>query len=677
MILRGKVFDRSLATAAILVLSATLTWGGSELDDSAVIISRAPYLQLATPTSIYVVWRTDDKIKPVVQYGRDLNHLDQSVRGHSITTRVSLGTNKADAHFLTQNTEANQKLLKLHSAPAGTFQYEAPITGLAPDTLYFYAVADGEHRLTGRDPSYHFRTHPLPGTAKPMRIWVEGDSGTGRESQYSVHGAMVQLVAEQKHPLDFFIHVGDMAYLRGKDVEFQARFFEMYEPTLRNTVCWAAMGNHEGATSKGTTGVGPYYDAYVLPTRGEAGGVASGLEAYYSFEYGRAHFICLDSHDLDRKPTGAMAKWLRADLEKASADWMVAYFHHPPYTKGSHDSDREKQLVEMRTHIMPILESAGVDLVLTGHSHIYERSMLLDGAYATPTVAENVVLDDGDGYLRGDGAYKKSAGLNPNEGAVQVVTGNGGQSLGRKGTMPVMKKIVVEHGSVILDIDGDTLTGIMLNKFGEERDQFSIIKRGQLTPRRITSPWQPPVWKKPTLPGGKDPELEPPDDFVDVIPKHSMWQYLAGSHPADAAWTKLGFDPNLWKVAQAGFGYGNKEVRTVLADMRTNYSVVYIRHEFEIEHADHIAEIGLMINYDDAFIAYLNGHEVVRKGVGKGHGKDATGIKPHDPGRFAYYPLADYEKHLKDGLNVLAIEGHNATLTSSDFVLDPYLLFED
>ena len=303
--------------------------------------------------------------------------------------------------------------------------------------------------------------------------------------------------------------------------------------------------------------------------------------------------------------------------------------------------------------------------------------MLMDGAYATPTFAENVILDDGDGYIRGDGAYKKSAGLNPNEGTVQVVTGNGGQSLGRKGTMPVMRKIVVEHGSVIMDIDGDTLSAIMLNKFGEERDQFSLIKRGRVTPRRITNPWQPPVLRKPTLPGGKEPEQEPPDDFVDVIPKHSIWQYLAGAHPADAAWTKLGFDGKDWKLGQAGFGYGNKEVRTLLSDMRTNYSVVYIRQEFEIEHADHIAEIGLMINYDDAFIAYLNGKEVVRKGVGKGSGKTASDIKAHDPGRYSYYPLADYEKHLKDGLNVLAIEGHNASLTSSDFVLDPYLLFED
>src|SRR5258705_4859289 len=205
----------------------------------------------------------------------------------------------------------------------------------------------------------------------------------------------------------------------------------MYDATLRNIVWWPTMGNHEGATSKGTNGVGPYYDAYVCPTRGEAGGVASGLEAFYSFDYGRAHFICLDSHDLDRKPTGVMAQWLAADMEETHADWLIAYFHHPPYTKGTHDSDREKQLIEMRRHIMPILESGGVDLVLTGHSHIYERSMLMDGAYETPTVAENVILDDSDGDPEIHGPYRKGGGIQPNGGEIRDVAGHGGHDIVR------------------------------------------------------------------------------------------------------------------------------------------------------------------------------------------------------------------------------------------------------
>jgi hypothetical protein len=106
--------------------------------------------------------------------------------------------------------------------------------------------------------------------------------------------------------------------------------------------------------------------------------------------------------------------------------------------------------------------------------------------------------------------------------------------------------------------------------------------------------------------------------------------------------------------------------------------VVYLRHEFEIEHADYIAELGLMISYDDGFIAYLNGKEVARANVEKGRGKEAKGIKAHNAsGRYYYYVLKDFEKYLKDGKNVLAIEGHNVGLDSSDFILDPWLLMED
>src|SRR4051812_37399803 len=417
-------------------------------------IIRGPYLQCATPNSMYVVWRTDEKIDPVVRFGTNIDHLSQQSVESEIMTRYGT-TNK--------HVSLPAGVVRLHSAPEGCYQYDAHLTNLAPDTLYYYGIFNGDLRLTDCSSTYFFRTLPVPGTAKPMRFWVVGDSGTGRPTQFNVQSSMTDWITAEKHPLDFYIHVGDMAYTRGRDVEFQSRFFDMYDATLRNTVCWPAMGNHEGATSKGTNGIGPYYDAYVCPTRGEAGGLASGTEAYYSWDFGRTHFICLDSHDLDRKPTGAMDTWLKADLEQTTADWLVAYFHHPPYTKGSHDSDREKQLVEMRKYIMPILESGGIDLVLTGHSHIYERSMLIDGAYDTPTVAENAVLDDHDGNPTGDGPYHKTAGIHPNQGDVQVVAGHGGTTLRRKGTVPIMWTNIVEHGSVLIDIQGDTLTGRMLN----------------------------------------------------------------------------------------------------------------------------------------------------------------------------------------------------------------------
>ena len=242
-----------------------------------------------------------------------------------------------------------------------------------------------------------------------------------------------------------------------------------------------------------------------------------------------------------------------------------------------------------------------------------------------------------------------------------------------------MKRIIVEHGSVLLDIDGETLTGRMINKFGDLRDTFSIVKRGTIELARLSAPWRPPPKKD--SPDAKGAPAEPPADYIEVIPKHAEWHYWAKVRHPKGDWTKRDYDDTDWDVAEAGFGYADNDDRTVLSDMQGNYSVVYIRREFDLSEfeveADQIAEIGLMINFDDAFVAYLNGKEVVRVGV-KGTGKDAKEIKPHDAtGRYSYYPLKDFEKHLRDGKNVLAIEGHNATINSHDFTLDPFLVIED
>ena len=93
---------------------------------------------------------------------------------------------------------------------------------------------------------------------------------------------------------------------------------------------------------------------------------------------------------------------LRADLAATTQDWVIAYFHHPPYTKGSHDSDNPSdsggRMRDMRENILPILDSTGVDLVMTGHSHSYERSFLLNGHYGlSTTLADSMVIDSGDG----------------------------------------------------------------------------------------------------------------------------------------------------------------------------------------------------------------------------------------------------------------------------------------
>ena len=106
---------------------------------------------------------------------------------------------------------------------------------------------------------------------------------------------------------------------------------------LRQTVLWPTLGNHDGRSADSATQSGPYYDIFTLPKNAQAGGLASGTEAYYSYDVGNVHFICLDSDDTDRSTSGPMMAWLDEDLAATTQQWIIAYWHHPPYSKGSHN----------------------------------------------------------------------------------------------------------------------------------------------------------------------------------------------------------------------------------------------------------------------------------------------------------------------------------------------------
>jgi len=165
---------------------------------------------------------------------------------------------------------------------------------------------------------------------------------------------------------------------------------------LRQTVVWPAAGNHEMYASNAVTETGPYYELFNFPTNGEAGGVPSGKKAYYSYNYANIHFIVLESTTASfRTIGGAMMNWLQADLAANTQKWTVVYFHHPPYSMGSHNSDTETELIEMRQNFVPILEQHKVDLVLTGHSHNYERSFFIKNHYGPESTFNNSNLVDG------------------------------------------------------------------------------------------------------------------------------------------------------------------------------------------------------------------------------------------------------------------------------------------
>ena len=404
----------------------------------AATVVRGPYLQSASSDSITVRWRTDVATDSRVQFG------------------LSSGSLTSVASNATSTTEHIVKL-----------------TGLSPNTKYFYNVGSSSAVQAG-DATYYFETSPTTGTSVPTRIWVIGDAGTGTTGQAAVYNAYRNFTGSTY--TDFWLMLGDNAYSSGTDAEYQTKMFNMYPEMMRQSPLWATIGNHDGVSADSATQTGPYYDIHTFPKNGEAGGIASGTEAYYSFNYGNIHVIVLDSNETSRSTTGAMMNWLKADLANVTATWLIAIWHHPPYTKGSHNSDTETNLIEMRQNFLPVLENYGVDLVLTGHSHSYERSKFIDGHYGlSSTYNSSFEINGGSGRADGTGAYTKTGSL-PHSGAVYSVVGASGQVSGGTLNHPAMFLSLNELGSMVIDVSGSTLDIKYLNNNGTVRDYFTISK---------------------------------------------------------------------------------------------------------------------------------------------------------------------------------------------------------
>jgi acid phosphatase type 7 len=419
----------------------------------AAELVRGPYLQLGTPTSVAVKWRTDVPTDSLVRYGFDPGDPADLVIDHELTT-----------------------------------EHEVTLADLAPDTKYFYSVGSTEQILAGGEPVFYFRTFPIPGRARPTRIWAIGDCGTAafghpgsamvRDAYYSIAGT---------NHTDVWLMLGDNAYSYGTDEEYQIAVFDTYREILRNTILWSCLGNHETyGLSQG--GRFAYHDIFSLPAAGEAGGLGSGTENYYSFDHANVHFVCLDSEISDLSTNGAMWTWLEADLAANTNEWLIAFWHSPPYTMGSHNSDdlidSAGRLIFMRENFVPLLESHGVDLVLGGHSHSYERSYLIHGHYGYSfSLMPEMVNDSGDGRPSGTGAYLKPIAGGP--GTVYVVAGSSGWATHLQGQHPAMYVTLLEMGSMILDINGNRMDARFLRETGATEDHFTIIKGGAPEPFRL------------------------------------------------------------------------------------------------------------------------------------------------------------------------------------------------
>jgi iron/zinc purple acid phosphatase-like protein C/purple acid phosphatase-like protein/fibronectin type III domain protein len=285
---------------------------GTTLAAGAVQIPRGPYIQWPTPTSVRIAWWTNLPTASVVQYGS--RALDQQVRDSTLRT-----------------------------------QHMMLIGGLSAGSQYQYRVGDG----TIFSGTFNFRTAAARGST--FSFAAVGDFGGGGPGETDVANA---IAAAGTHSVQT---VGDNVYPDASDPDFlnyysdfDSRFYRQYGPVIREQAIWIANGNKE------YYGNGAIFRNFWMPNN----------ERWYSYQYGDAHIVVLDSEQPYSFGT-PQYQFARKTLSRIRRGYhRIVIIHYPPYSSASAGSSA----VNVREHLVPLFETYGVALVLSGNSHNYERT---------------------------------------------------------------------------------------------------------------------------------------------------------------------------------------------------------------------------------------------------------------------------------------------------------------
>jgi 3',5'-cyclic AMP phosphodiesterase CpdA len=195
---------------------------------------------------------------------------------------------------------------------------------------------------------------PLPNRANSLKFAAFGDMGTGDQPQYDVAKQMTAAHANFK--FDLVIMLGDNLYGSQKPADFVKKFEQPYADLLNAGVTFrASLGNHDRPDNVS-------YKLFNMEG-----------QRYYSYTRANVRFVALDSTQMDPK----QVQWLESTLRDAKEDWKICYFHHPLYSNAA----RHGSSVDLRVVLEPIFIKYGVNVVFTGHDHVYERVKPQKGIY--------------------------------------------------------------------------------------------------------------------------------------------------------------------------------------------------------------------------------------------------------------------------------------------------------